>query len=92
MNCVRCHCWSWLRTKGKYVLNKGLDIITSAERGNVSEVEYMVPTAFHHGLVMLLHVAGHLINTGIGLRHLCDWAVFAAKFSDEEFCEMFEDN
>ena len=40
---------------------------------------------------MLLHVAGHLISTGIGLRHLCDWAVFVAKFSDEEFCEMFED-
>jgi len=67
------------------------DIITSAEHSTVSEGEYMVPTAFHHGLVMLLHVAGHLINTGIGLRHLCDWAVFASKFSDEEFCEMFED-
>ena len=67
------------------------DIIASAQRSNVSEGEYMVPTAFHHGLVMLLHVAGHLINTGIGLRHLCDWAVFVAKFSDEEFCEMFED-
>lgn len=67
------------------------DIITSAECSTVSEGEYMVPTAFHHGLVMLLHVAGHLTSTGIGLRHLCDWAVFAAKFSDEEFCEMFED-
>ena len=67
------------------------DIIAKAERRNISEGEYMAPTAFHHGLVMLLHVAGHLINTGIGLRHLCDWAVFVAKFSDEEFCEMFED-
>ena len=67
------------------------DIITSAECNNFTEGEYMIPTAFHHGLVMLLHVAEHLINAGIGLRHLCDWAVFAAKFSDEEFCEMFED-
>ena len=67
------------------------DIITSAKKHSVSDGEYMLPTAFHHGLVMLLHVAGHLINTGIGLRHLCDWAVFVAKFSDEEFCEMFED-
>ena len=67
------------------------DIIASAKLSNVSEGEYMMPTAFHHGLVMLLHVAEHLINTGIGLRHLCDWAVFVAKFSDEEFCEMFED-
>ncbi len=67
------------------------DIITSAECHNAPEGEYLVPTSFHHGLVMLLHVAGHLINTGIGLRHLCDWAVFVAKFSDEEFCEMFEE-
>lgn len=67
------------------------DIIVNAEHRQVSEGEYMVPTAFHHGLVMLLHVASHLTNLGIGLRHLCDWAVFAAKFSDEEFCEMFED-
>ena len=67
------------------------DIISSAESFKVPEGEYMVPTAFHHGLVMLLHVAGHLINSGIGLRHLCDWAVFASKFSDEEFCEVFEE-
>jgi len=67
------------------------DIIASAEHSNIFAEEYMVPTVFHHGLIMLLHVAGHLINTGIGLRHLCDWAVFVAKFSDEEFCELFED-
>ena len=67
------------------------DIITSAERHNVAEGEYMLPSPFHHGLVMLLHVAGHLINTGVGLRHLCDWAVFVAKFSDDEFCVLFEE-
>lgn len=67
------------------------NIIASAERCKVSEGEYMVPSAFHHGLVLLLHTASHLTSTGIGLRHLCDWAVFVAKFSDEEFCEMFED-
>lgn len=67
------------------------DIIEKANVHDVSERAYMLPTAFHHGLVMLLHVARHSINTGIGLRHLCDWAVFAAKYSDAEFCEMFEE-
>lgn len=76
---------------GKIIKEYLSDIIIKAEKYHVSEGEYMVPSTFHHGLVMLLHVAGHLINSGIGLRHLCDWAVFAAKFSDEEFCEMFED-
>lgn len=67
------------------------DMITAADCGGISEGEYLVPTAFHHGLIMLLHVAGHLINTGIGLRHLCDWAVFVAKFRDTEFRELFEE-
>jgi len=67
------------------------DIITSAKPCPVSGAEYLVPTDFHHGLVILLHIAEHLINSGVGLRHLCDWAVFVAKFSDEEFCDMFED-
>lgn len=38
-----------------------------------------VPDAFHHCLVLLLHTSGHLTAEGIGLRHLCDWAVFADK-------------
>lgn len=67
------------------------EIIESAEIKEIPEGAYMLPNEFHHGLVMLLHVAGHLINTGIGLRHLCDWAVFVATFSDEEFCSMFEE-
>lgn len=48
-------------------------------------------SAFHHGLVLLLHTAEHMINTGIGLRHLCDWAVFEASFSDREFRDLFEE-
>lgn len=51
----------------------------------------MQASVFHHGLVLLLHTAEHMINTGIGLRHLCDWAVFAASFSDREFRNLFEE-
>ena len=67
------------------------DIIETAVSCTIKGSECMVPSPFHHGLIMLLHTASHLINTGVGLRHLCDWAVFADKFSDEEFCEMFEE-
>ena len=52
---------------------------------------YIIPDEFHHGLVMLIHTARHLINTGIGVRHLCDWAVFVEKFDDTEFKDIFED-
>ena len=50
-----------------------------------------VPSHFHHGLNLLLHTNQHLLGEGLGLRHLCDWAVFAAGFSDEEFRELFEE-
>lgn len=65
--------------------------IADARLYQTSTAAYMGPTPFHHGLVMLLHTATHLINTGVGLRHLCDWAVFAGKLSDEEFCALFEE-
>lgn len=44
----------------------------------------------HHGLIMLLHTASHLTSEGVGLRHLCDWVVFASTLSDAEFREIFE--
>ncbi len=50
-----------------------------------------VPSAFHHGLVLLLHTCSHLTEEGIGLRQLCDWAAFVNAFSDEEFVGLFEE-
>lgn len=52
--------------------------------------ECMVVCPFHHGLIVLTHNAGHMQQGGIGLRHICDWVVFASSFSDEEFRAMFE--
>ncbi len=52
--------------------------------------EYLRPCDFHHGLILLLHTAQHLTREGVGLRHLCDWAVFVAIFSDADFCALFE--
>ena len=50
-----------------------------------------IPDAFHHGLIMLLHVASHMTSEGIGLRHLCDWAVFANRLGNDGFDELFEE-
>lgn len=38
-----------------------------------------IPNGFHHGLIILLHTSKHMTGEGIGLRHLCDWAVYANK-------------
>lgn len=49
-----------------------------------------IPDKFHHGLIMLLHMISHMTSEGFGLRHLCDWAVFANSFSSDEFRTVFE--
>ena len=66
------------------------DVFDKAELKHFDLAEYYSPSPFHHGLVMLLHVARHMITGGIGLRHFCDWAVFVDKVGDD-FVPMFED-
>lgn len=67
------------------------DIIETGKEVTIAENEMVLPDDFHHGLVLLLHTSGHLTGTGIGLRHLCDWAVFANRFSDEEFTALYQE-
>lgn len=55
-----------------------------------AEATFKRPSPFHHGLILLLHTQLHLFNEGIGLRHLCDWAVFVNSMTDEAFRETFE--
>ena len=65
------------------------DVFEKATLRHFDLAEYYSPSSFHHGLVMLLHVARHMITGGIGLRHFCDWAVFVDKTS-EDFMPLFE--
>ncbi len=57
----------------------------------IGNSEAAMPSDLHHGLIILLHTCHHLTGEGVGLRHLCDWAVFENSFSDAEFRAMFED-
>lgn len=66
------------------------DVFEKAELKRFDLAEYYSPSPFHHGLVMLLHVARHMVTGGIGLRHFCDWAVFVNKVGDG-FAPMFEE-
>ena len=52
--------------------------------------EYVFPSAFHHGFILLTHFQKHLFFLGVGLRHLCDWAVFVNSFSNDSFVDLFE--
>lgn len=66
------------------------DIFEKAQEKTVVNGVAMLPSPFHHGLILLLHTCHHMTGEGVGLRHLCDWAVFENNFSEDEFCELFE--
>ena len=66
------------------------DITEKACVKETSLGEISMPSVFHHGLILLLHTIHHLIGDGLGLRHLCDWAVFVSHFSEDEFRNIFE--
>lgn len=67
------------------------DVMEKAQEIEMNGGKIRVPSKFHHGLIILLHTSHHLTGEGIGLRHLCDWAVFVASMTDEEFRQLFEE-
>ena len=67
------------------------DVIETAVDYDEGNGILRIPDHFHHGLVLLLHIASHLTSEGVGLRHLCDWAVFVNHFTDEQFASLFAD-
>ena len=43
-----------------------------------------------NALLLLLHPAKHFMNEGVGLRQVCDWAVFLKRYEDApELLEVF---
>jgi len=67
------------------------DMIETSELVKTELCTFVNPDKFHHGLIMLLHMQHHLLSEGIGLRHLCDWAVFVNSFKDNEFETLFKE-
>ena len=65
-------------------------LLQSAREYDIGQGVVKIPDTYHHGMILLLHTLSHMLKEGIGLRHLCDLAVFAASLSEEEFCSIFE--
>lgn len=67
------------------------DLIGTSRAVETQQGNVVIPDDFHHGLIMLLHVAGHMINDGgVGLRHLCDCAVYVNRVDVEKFKPQLE--
>ncbi len=75
---------------GKLVRAELEDVIIEACLAGIDGEECLITIQYHHGLIMLLHMAKHLTSEGIGLRHICDWAVFADRFDNEQFENEFK--
>ena len=76
---------------GDLVRSYMTDVYEQSSLCKIGNGEAVLPSLFHHGLILLLHTCHHLTGEGIGLRHLCDWAVFENHFSDAEFKGLFEE-
>lgn len=66
------------------------DLLTDTVPVKNETATCLCPSPFHHGLVMLLHMQHHMLSEGIGLRHLCDWAVFVHSLG-EGFVDLFRE-
>jgi len=61
-----------------------IDTVSTSKRVVVDNGYMIIPDDFHNGLICLLHILSHMRQTGIGLRHFCDWACLVNRV------EMFE--
>jgi len=62
--------------------------LNCAHKVTFNEMEFPVLSDSHQTLLMLLHMERHMLEQGIGLRQLCDWAVFVEK-SDKSHWDSY---
>lgn len=77
---------------GELCREKLKNIFNTAEMYRKGEKQFLITDDYHHGMVMLFHLVEHITTTGVGLRHICDWAVFVNYLGEEKFREMFEED
>ena len=71
--------------EGDEIRNYLSDVFDCSAEGEVMGSRFITPAPRHHAVVILVHMAHHLLGTGVGLRHIMDWGVFVDKTSGESF-------
>ncbi len=61
------------------------DALDHTETAFINNYTFSVLSAKHQAAALLLHMARHISHEGIGLKQLCDWAVFIHKRTDHLF-------
>ena len=68
-------------TVREYVKN----LLDNTHTAKFNNYTFPAPDDIYHGLIILLHMQHHMIDEGIGLRHICDWACYVNKTQNEPF-------
>ena len=61
------------------------DAVNHSVTAGFDSWSFPAPEAIYHGLIILLHMQGHMLSEGLGLRHICDWACYLQKTENEPF-------
>lgn len=64
------------------------DILDKAVPFKHNDSICMIPSDRHNAVILLLHTAQHIAESGIGLRHLLDWAVFVNNMGHTFFQDI----
>ena len=75
--------------KGEWVRAVMADALSAPRTVTLDDAKFAAPDEVRHGLILLLHMQGHMLGEGLGLRHLCDWGCFVQKTADKAFWEKF---
>lgn len=58
------------------------DIFERAEQATLAGACFPIPCARHRALILILHIAKHLCDGGVGLRQVLDFALFLHRHAD----------
>lgn len=50
--------------------------------------QFRAPCDAHHAVVLLLHMQHHMMEQGMGLRHLIDWACYVNRTAEDAFWQQ----
>lgn len=70
---------------GEATQNETAHFLDHPKCGSLAHHRFPALTESHQALMMLLHMARHMMEGGIGLRQLCDWAMYLANEDSESF-------
>jgi len=69
---------------GEVIRNHLKDLISLSETVNLENERFSMAPVHIQGFIFILHMIHHLLESGFGLRHLCDWAMFVHNRLNED--------